>query len=743
MPYIRLIADQTNKNTTYNRSINSPTCWLNRDLLIYLLVVCFKFDSVMNTKALLYLIFLWVFCQISLMAQSTLLFENFDDVSPPVLPEGWIAENNSGTGTTWVTYSVFAYSPPNCVAVFGDWQPKDEWLISPEVSLDAGMSYRVSFYYRTSFSPQKIKVMMGAEQSSQSMQTQLYLNENVVNTTYQEGFAIINTVEQKTVHFGWHIFDSQNNGSIYMDDIKVEEMEAVPEISLSKQNHNFGTISVNETAETTVIITNLGGATLTITETLVEPPFYADFSGTIAPGYSDTLSILFNPDHGGIFAQDLILLIDGEFTGNNVISLNGQAYEAVTGFFEDFEASAELPPGWSSIVQSTGGSAGVTIYQAGQFYNHAFSGEHAARLFNATTDDIIMLITPELAGLHNGQLSFWTKVAVFPEPLIIGSMSDASDHNTFVAYATITSLADYEQHTFTFENAPEDHVYIAFKHGTSSNMRPVFVDDVLWEEQPCLPPPENLTAQSVPGGGVIELLWDAPQNANPLGYNIYRDHQLINPQLVSETEYYDYNIEHGVNYLYYATAVYENGESDPSNEVEHTGDMGFGIIHASAGNNGSIVPEGTIFVGYGDDQVFDILADDLYYIDSLIVDGIIIHVAHGQESFSFHFENVTGEHEIHVEFATTLSNHELHYAISFNVYPNPVTNHLVIALQNNTYLFDDLHCRIYDMNGRLMLVAPIRQNPQKISMTHFPKGYYLLEFLQHKRSLQTFKIEKK
>ena len=718
--------------------------WFNRELVIYLLAVCFKIDPVMNTKSfLLYLNFLWCFSLIPLMAQNTLLFENFDDATPPLLPEGWISENNSGTGTTWVTYSVFSYSPPNCIAVFGDWQPKDEWLISPSVTLDAGVSYRVSFYYRTSFSPQKIRVMMGTEQTSQSMETQIYINESVVNTTYQEGFAIITPVEQKTVHFGWHIFDSQNNGSIYMDDIMVEEMEAVPEISLSKQNHNFGTISVNETAETTVVITNLGGAPLTIAETSVEPPFYAEYSGTIEPGYTDTLAILFDPDQGGVFAQDLTLMIDGEFAGNNIIVLNGQAYEAITGFFEDFEASDELPPGWSSIVESTGGSAGVTIYQAGQFYNHAFSGEHAARLFNATTNDIIMLITPELAGLHSGQLSFWTKVAVFPEPLIIGSMSDASDHNTFVAVATITSLAEYEQHTFSFENAPADHVYIAFKHGTSSNMRPVFVDDVLWEEQAYLPPPENLTAQSVPGGGIIELFWDAPQDANPLGYNVYRDHQLINPQLVTETDFYDSNIEHGVNYLYYVTAVYENGESDPSNEVEHTGDMGFGIIHASAGDNGSIIPDGTIFIGYGEDQAFDILADHDYFIDSLLVDNVYIPAAHGLESFSYYFENVTGEHEIHVEFATTLSSHDLYEVSSFSVYPNPATNHLFISPGENTNLPDGLHYRIYDINGRLMLSATSRQNPHKINIAHFPNGYYFLELLQNNTKLKTFKVEKK
>ena len=166
-----------------------------------------------------------------------------------------------------------------------------------------------------------------------------------------------------------------------------------------------------------------------------------------------------------------------------------------------------------------------------------------------------------------------------------------------------------------------------------------------------LPPPENLVAMGVPGGGTTYLEWDAPQNAEPLGYNVYRDGLLYNTeQLVYGTEFMDDDFEHGVVYEYYVTAVYVNGESGPSNVVEYTGDMGYRLIYASAGENGSIDPEGVIALDYGGSQLFVITADIGYVIDSLLVDNNLVTSATGLQQYEYLFENVVEFHDIHVEF---------------------------------------------------------------------------------------------
>ncbi len=52
-----------------------------------------------------------------------------------------------------------------------------------------------------------------------------------------------------------------------------------------------------------------------------------------------------------------------------------------------------------------------------------------------------------------------------------------------------------------------------------------------------------------------------------LGYNVYRDDEQINETTSSSPSYIDENLLNGT-YEYYVTAVYDEGESDPSNTVE-------------------------------------------------------------------------------------------------------------------------------------------------------------------------------
>jgi hypothetical protein len=58
----------------------------------------------------------------------------------------------------------------------------------------------------------------------------------------------------------------------------------------------------------------------------------------------------------------------------------------------------------------------------------------------------------------------------------------------------------------------------------------------------------------------------ASQLRGLLGYNVYRNNSMINEELVTETTYFDEDLW-GNTYTYYVKAVYDEGESGPSNEV--------------------------------------------------------------------------------------------------------------------------------------------------------------------------------
>ncbi len=167
------------------------------------------------------------------------------------------------------------------------------------------------------------------------------------------------------------------------------------------------------------------------------------------------------------------------------------------------------------------------------------------------------------------------------------------------------------------EHLNQNNFYLSWVfEGNSSHLNWWAIDDIVLEEYiappPVLYPPENLTVEIVNNQSLL-LQWDAPQGENLarnegqrdrslgsisnrneidtrsrrndftltdltgsqrpsqrglIGYNVYRDGEIINNELISEIQYIDNNVVYGETYQYYVTAVYEDGESAPSNTVE-------------------------------------------------------------------------------------------------------------------------------------------------------------------------------
>ncbi len=75
-------------------------------------------------------------------------------------------------------------------------------------------------------------------------------------------------------------------------------------------------------------------------------------------------------------------------------------------------------------------------------------------------------------------------------------------------------------------------------------------------------PAQNLTAEYAAELGAIALIWEAPESGstgNLLGYNLYKNNELINEALIDAERYYDTDIAEFQTYTYYVVAVYDDG----------------------------------------------------------------------------------------------------------------------------------------------------------------------------------------
>jgi len=76
-------------------------------------------------------------------------------------------------------------------------------------------------------------------------------------------------------------------------------------------------------------------------------------------------------------------------------------------------------------------------------------------------------------------------------------------------------------------------------------------------------PPQNLGFEII-NYNSVELTWDVG-STGALGYKVYKDGSLL-AEIEPATTYID-EANDGGTYSYYVTAVYDSGESDPSNTI--------------------------------------------------------------------------------------------------------------------------------------------------------------------------------
>ncbi len=110
-------------------------------------------------------------------------------------------------------------------------------------------------------------------------------------------------------------------------------------------------------------------------------------------------------------------------------------------------------------------------------------------------------------------------------------------------------------------------------------------------------------------------------------------------------------------------------------------------ITATAGENGSISPEGVTQVEFGEDLLFTITPDDGYHIDDVVVDGASVGPVE-----EFLFSDISSDHSIHAEFA--LTTYSVTFEVRDSVTEDPIDDAIItfdgVTYWEGMYVFEDL-----------------------------------------------------
>ncbi|MFY0626746.1 MAG: T9SS type A sorting domain-containing protein [Reichenbachiella sp.] len=158
----------------------------------------------------------------------------------------------------------------------------------------------------------------------------------------------------------------------------------------------------------------------------------------------------------------------------------------------------------------------------------------------------------------------------------------------------------------------------------------------------------------------------------------------------------------------------------------------FFTLNASAGDNGSITPEGNIEVLEGTDQNFIIQPDEGYLIEDVIIDNESVGAVE-----SFLFEDVSSDHTIVASFVENIPPLSIDDVISESkIYPNPSSGEFHLEMEKKI-----VFVKVLSIDGRqINEVQKLGNNHYNIDHSNLKVGFYVVQVFLEDNSMETFKL---
>ena len=401
--------------------------------------------------------------------------EDFESVTIPDLPYCWTSILNSTSPYAEVkTNSYGGYNAPICLAMSnGNDVAATLIFISPQIDVGTGSlaDKMVHFYVMGSGYP-NLSVGTMSDPSDESTFTPY--ETFLVWNDYMEHDIYLNDYTGTDTYIAFKLDPTTTYQAAYIDDITIDEMPTcIRPVDLFADNLTINSAWLNWT--------DLNGATAWNIE--------YGLAGFIPTG-TPTVSGVANPYEitGLTSATEYDFYVQTDCGGGDVSAWSSPGtfltpcdfYEVP--FSENFDdyGYGEMPPCWSSILLCADGWV-MNGNQGGYFQM-----ENGSDPFST-----LMLISPPVLDLSPNRIRFNAKANYEGYDLIIGTMSNPADQNTFdsLTSVTITTAYTYEAFDVWLNEYTGTDNYFVIKHSNGTTGLSFNIDDIEVEALPtCLPP---------------------------------------------------------------------------------------------------------------------------------------------------------------------------------------------------------------------------------------------------------------
>lgn len=243
-------------------------------------------------------------------------------------------------------------------------------------------------------------------------------------------------------------------------------------------------------------------------------------------------------------------------------------------FTENLDAltgTGQIPSCWSKIL-SNGVTAFATVGTSGTNNSAPYSIE----LYNSGSPAAanMMLVTPYINNIDAGtnRLKFFARNSTATQDIEVGTMSDPADASTFTVLQTVDINGTFAEYSVSFAGYTGTDKYIAFRRLSTATYTYVYIDNIVWEAIPAVPPTCVAITSPVTGATNVmnsNVTWAS--NADATGYKISVGTgagltDVLNLQDVGNVLNYSFPTEAGV--TYYVTVYPYNTFGQPATCTE-------------------------------------------------------------------------------------------------------------------------------------------------------------------------------
>lgn len=442
--------------------------------------------------------------------------EDFESVTVPGLPDcstlvtppdatGWVTVNNPGSGFE-----------NNTLHYAGGTAAADAWFFSGGIHMEANTYYKISYKYgnNSADTTEKLVVTKGLAADAASAEI-FFTHEGITGGTpvTQVTELYMNAVEG-TYYIGFHATSDANQGSLYVDDIQIEETVCgIPSnVQVTDIGQAGATISWEATTGGNTNIFSVYQYAVVETET---PP--AD--GTYHGETSISLTTLEPGTTYYVYTRSLCGPVWSDWT--EAVEFTTPTCDATTiPYYQDFEETT-VPDAPECTLISGEGNNWVTVANPGSgFETNALQYEGNDEV--ADTWFFTQGIEMNAGTNYKVTYTYGNDGADTTESLkvIVATSPNAASQAYVLNEITEITGGSSTIYTSSITGVPADGVYyVGFNANSEAGQGNLYIDNIEVEEWDCGKPQElalsNITSTSA------TVTWEAPEEATSFGYLIY------------------------------------------------------------------------------------------------------------------------------------------------------------------------------------------------------------------------------